>query len=172
MGKRGPASSVMEQLSPARRREVDAALVESPTIREVYERFELAADGISESAFYRYAARVRWMARKRYIGDLVRDVAGGGEPGDEGGLVQAARLFAGQRIVELLDQQCEELDLAQVVKLTHAISDLTRARASDEAERRRTQATDAADAIETTLKRRDLDAATLAEIREKVVGLI
>jgi maltooligosyltrehalose synthase len=58
---RQSTSSVFARLDPDLRRQVDRAIVrrQPPTLAAVFETLQLAARGISRSAFYRYAARLR-----------------------------------------------------------------------------------------------------------------
>ena len=170
MGQRGPASTVETQLTAARRREIDELLVGSPTVREVYESQKLGAAGISETAFYRYAARLRWETRLKYIGDLVTLATGQIDGINERGLAKSARLIAMQRVIELLDD--DTLATAKVSGMAHAIADLNRAAATEAAEARKTKTEKAASEIGEIGKRRNIDADVLAEIEQKVMGLI
>ncbi len=167
MGLRGPASTVLQKLDAQRRREVDAALIDAPTVDAVYRDFKLAEAGISASAFYRYAKLIRWEARLRYIGELVRQAAGAKEH-DEQALAKAGRLLAHQRLAEVLDD--ESLGPAKVAAIAGAISQLTKARVSEDAEARQRHAEKVADEVTEKLGDKT-DAETLAWIREHVAGL-
>jgi len=57
----GPISSVRRRIHPAIRAKIDRAIIEydPPLLRDVMLHFHVASYGVSESAFYRYAARLR-----------------------------------------------------------------------------------------------------------------
>ena len=168
MGLRGPASTVLKKLSAPRRREVDAALIDAPTVEVVYREFKLSEEGLSANAFYRYAKLIRWEARLRYIGELVREAAGAKEH-DEQALAKAGRLLAHQRLAEVLDD--EMLEPAKVAAIAGAISKLTKARVSEDAEARQRKAAEAVKDIAEDLRGRNIDHELLAEIEKKVMGL-
>lgn len=78
----GPVSSMVTSLEPGLLRQVEQALrIGQPrTVTECYQQFELERHGISRSAFFRYAARIRQLcdldeaAERIQLGDL--DVSG------------------------------------------------------------------------------------------------
>jgi hypothetical protein len=57
----GTISTLLEKLHPDYRRGLDRAIIERdpPSLADVFARFHVASKGISRSAFYRYAARLR-----------------------------------------------------------------------------------------------------------------
>jgi len=54
-------NSILKKLSPSLRRQLDRSIADRdpPTYRETFALFQLAEQGISYSAFYRYARKVR-----------------------------------------------------------------------------------------------------------------
>jgi len=79
----GNLSTVFERLHPAYRRGLDRAIIERdpPSLADVYGCFHCRANGISRSAFYRYAARLRARTAVQESIDIAR--AAGRDPADE-----------------------------------------------------------------------------------------
>lgn len=57
-------SSLFRKLAPAQRNELDRAIIDRtpPTYRGLYDRFQLAALGMSFAALCRYAKRIRYVS--------------------------------------------------------------------------------------------------------------
>ncbi len=70
--KRDAPSTVLEKIPPDRRRQIDLAVIDRdpPAIQAVFDKFSLAEDGVSRSAFYRYARRTRLLAITRDFAEL------------------------------------------------------------------------------------------------------
>src|ERR1051325_4432264 len=68
-------SSLFEKLTPDLRRALDVAIIERdpPTLAAIWMEHKLADHGISYSAFYRYARRLRDRATLAEIADLSTD---------------------------------------------------------------------------------------------------
>lgn len=65
-------SSLYEKTTPDDRRKIDRAIVnrDPPTYRGVFEKFSLAAKGVSFTAFYNYARRIRSAATRLHLAGL------------------------------------------------------------------------------------------------------
>src|SRR5438876_9655532 len=74
-----PASSVLQRVPHEKLPKVDRAIVtrDPPSNRAVFQKFALAADGVSFSSFGRYAYRLRQRAESIHLAELTRpdDVA-------------------------------------------------------------------------------------------------
>ncbi len=96
----GNLSTIFDRLHPAYRRGLDRAIIERdpPALADVYGCFHCRSNGISRSAFYRYAARLRARAAVQESIEIAR--AAGRDPADELGAILDAeflRIFAANR---------------------------------------------------------------------------
>src|SRR5882672_1414606 len=67
----GTSSSIFEKLDAARRQKIDRAVAnrDPVTFRAIFEKFKLAEAGVSYSAFYRYARKIRDQADQQILLD-------------------------------------------------------------------------------------------------------
>lgn len=70
--KRDAPSTVLDKIPPDRRRQIDLAVIDRdpPAIQAVFDKFSLAEKGVSRSAFYRYARKLRLRAITRDFAEL------------------------------------------------------------------------------------------------------
>src|SRR5262249_33798929 len=71
----GPVSSILEKIARGFRERVDRAIIDRdpPAIKDVMIRFQVRSNGVSKSAFYRYAARLRATAALEQSAELAAD---------------------------------------------------------------------------------------------------
>lgn len=108
-------SSVYEKLTPDQRRKIDRALIDRdpPTYRAVFKKFNLAARGLSFTAFYSYARHVRRAAAATQLAERT----GNGE--NESDVVHTLPKLLGELLLEYLTYP-EEASPNTVHRLTQA----------------------------------------------------
>src|SRR5262245_3726793 len=89
-------SSIYEKTTADERRKYDRAIVnrDPPTYRGVFEKFRLAEKGISFTAFYNYARRIRAAAQNHNLAELVAPA--------QRDLNQALPRLLGERLMDML----------------------------------------------------------------------
>jgi hypothetical protein len=89
-------SSIFEKLTPDQRKALDVAIIERlpPTFQAVYMEHNLPALGVSFTAFYRYARRLRDRANVAEIAELAGDT--------DTSLDEPIRKLVGRRLLDLL----------------------------------------------------------------------
>ncbi|HKQ50471.1 MAG TPA: hypothetical protein VJZ71_20535 [Phycisphaerae bacterium] len=106
-------STIYEKTTADERRKVDRAIVnrDPPTYRGVFEKFRLAEKGVSFTAFYNYARRIRAAAQVCNLAELVAPA--------QADLNQTLPRLLGDRLIETLLYQ-EDATPAQIQRLTLA----------------------------------------------------
>lgn len=89
-------SSLFDKLPPDLRHQLDLAIIHRipPTFKDVWMQFELAKFGVSYSALYRYARRLRDRANLAEIADLAAE--------NDGDTHESVQKLLSRRLVELL----------------------------------------------------------------------
>ena len=118
-------SSVFERVPPDVRHALDVAIIERipPTFRSVWMQFELAQFGVSFTAFYRYARRLRDRANLAEAATLVGE--------DDADLAAALHKLVARRLLELLLHTGGAACTREIAALTSAHRQVARAAFDD-----------------------------------------